>query len=83
MLGFAMGTMILAHITYSFAPSTRADSRSSSGICMKYCRIRKVPVIVMIPGRISVRCVPISPILLNITNLGISVTWLGIIIVAR
>jgi hypothetical protein len=82
MLGLAMGTITRDQICSSFAPSITAASFNSFGICMKYWRIKNVPVIVTRPGRIRVRW-PVIPSARNITKRGISVTWLGIIIVAR
>ena len=45
--------------------------------------MRKVPVIVKMPGRISVQCVPIMPRRSKITNFGMIVICDGIIIVDR
>ena len=53
MIGFRTGTMIERKMRNSLAPSIRAASMSSSGIDCAYCRTRKMPKMLAIPGTIT------------------------------
>ena len=62
----AMGIMIFRMIMGSLASSSRAASMISSGICIKYCRSRKMPKALAIKGRIWGQKLWRIPALLNI-----------------
>ena len=50
--GFAFGRIIFVNIFHSDAPSIRAEQIISSGIVIKYCLIRNIPVGVAAGGMI-------------------------------